>query len=58
MAERENNVRETWITGIGIVSCLGEGPDAHWQALGSGHPQADATTSGMIVRQSGLILTA
>ena len=32
------------ITGIGIVSCLGEGPDAHWQALGSGHPQADAAT--------------
>ena len=26
--------REAWITGIGIVSCLGEGPDAHWQALG------------------------
>jgi 3-oxoacyl-[acyl-carrier-protein] synthase II len=25
--------RETWITGIGIVSCLGEGPDAHWQGL-------------------------
>ena len=25
--------REAWITGIGIVSCLGEGPDAHWNAL-------------------------
>src|SRR5437879_726717 len=25
--------REIWITGIGIVSCLGEGPDAHWQGL-------------------------
>jgi 3-oxoacyl-[acyl-carrier-protein] synthase II len=25
--------RETWITGIGIVSCLGEGADAHWQGL-------------------------
>ena len=24
--------REAWITGIGIVSCLGEGADAHWQA--------------------------
>ena len=23
--------REAWITGIGIVSCLGEGPEAHWQ---------------------------
>ncbi|MEW6452786.1 MAG: beta-ketoacyl-ACP synthase [Pseudomonadota bacterium] len=28
--------REVWITGIGIVSTLGEGPDAHWQALSSG----------------------
>jgi len=28
--------RETWITGVGIVSCLGEGPDAHWQALNAG----------------------
>jgi len=36
--------REAWITGIGIVSCLGEGPDAHWQALCTGHPQADTTT--------------
>ena len=25
--------RETWITGIGIVSCLGEGADAHWHGL-------------------------
>jgi 3-oxoacyl-[acyl-carrier-protein] synthase II len=25
--------RETWITGVGILSSLGEGPDAHWQAL-------------------------
>ena len=24
------------ITGIGLLSCLGEGPDAHWQALTSG----------------------
>ena len=36
--------REAFITGIGIVSCLGEGPDAHWQGLSSGHPQGDATT--------------
>jgi 3-oxoacyl-[acyl-carrier-protein] synthase II len=36
--------REAWITGIGIVSCLGEGPEAHWQGLGSGHPRADGTT--------------
>ena len=31
--------REAWITGIGIVSCLGEGPEAHWQALMRGQPQ-------------------
>jgi 3-oxoacyl-[acyl-carrier-protein] synthase II len=24
---------EAWITGIGIVSCIGEGADAHWQGL-------------------------
>ena len=30
MAEAD---REAWITGIGIVSCLGEGPQAHWQKL-------------------------
>jgi 3-oxoacyl-[acyl-carrier-protein] synthase II len=28
--------RETWITGVGILSSLGEGPDAHWQALDAG----------------------
>jgi 3-oxoacyl-[acyl-carrier-protein] synthase II len=36
--------REAFITGIGIVSCLGEGQDAHWQALGAGNPQAGAAT--------------
>jgi 3-oxoacyl-[acyl-carrier-protein] synthase II len=25
--------REVWITGIGLTSSLGEGPDAHWQAM-------------------------
>src|SRR5438034_8738219 len=34
---------EAWITGIGIVSCLGEGPDAHWQGLL--HPQPSADTA-------------
>ena len=28
--------REAWITGIGIISCLGEGPQAHWQKLMDG----------------------
>jgi 3-oxoacyl-[acyl-carrier-protein] synthase II len=36
--------REVLITGIGIVSCLGEGPDAHWQRLMEGRPNADITT--------------
>ncbi len=36
--------REAWITGIGIVSCLGEGPDAHWQGLMAGKPAADTAT--------------
>jgi 3-oxoacyl-[acyl-carrier-protein] synthase II len=37
------SAREVWITGIGIVSCLGEGPDAHWQKLMEAHPSADST---------------
>jgi 3-oxoacyl-[acyl-carrier-protein] synthase II len=36
--------REVWITGIGIVSCLGEGPDAHWQKLNEAKPSADTQT--------------
>jgi 3-oxoacyl-[acyl-carrier-protein] synthase II len=32
---------EAWITGIGIVSSLGEGLDAHWDALQSGTINAD-----------------
>ena len=35
-ATRADAQREVWITGIGIVSTLGEGPDTHWQALTSG----------------------
>jgi 3-oxoacyl-[acyl-carrier-protein] synthase II len=33
---------EVWITGIGIVSCLGEGADAHWQGLSEGRVNVDA----------------
>ena len=39
-----DSVREAWITGIGIVSCLGEGPDAHWRALMQQEPRPDTTT--------------
>ena len=35
--------REAWITGIGIVSCLGEGADAHWQKLSAGESNVDQT---------------
>ncbi|MGQ3673417.1 beta-ketoacyl-ACP synthase [Xanthobacter sp. TB0136] len=37
--------REVWITGIGLLSSLGEGLDAHWNALNSGTaPVTDAET--------------
>ncbi len=36
----DNNLQnnEVWITGIGLLSSLGEGPQAHWDALQSGKP--------------------
>jgi len=37
------DAREVWITGVGIVSCLGEGIEAHWQALGK--PSTADTTA-------------
>src|SRR5246500_3985664 len=40
----DDSRREAWITGIGIVSCLGEGPDAHWHALGQKPPRPDTAT--------------
>lgn len=35
--------RETWITGVGIVSCLGEGGDAHWQKLMEAKPHGETS---------------
>lgn len=35
--------REAWITGIGLVSSLGEGLDAHRAALAGGEPKLDTT---------------
>jgi 3-oxoacyl-[acyl-carrier-protein] synthase II len=35
--------RPVLVTGIGILSCLGEGPDAHWQRLMEARPSADTT---------------
>jgi 3-oxoacyl-[acyl-carrier-protein] synthase II len=36
--------REAWITGVGIVSTLGEGLVAHWQGLGAPPGPADLET--------------
>jgi 3-oxoacyl-[acyl-carrier-protein] synthase II len=36
--------REALITGIGIISCLGDGADAHWEALCKGRSGVDAVT--------------
>ena len=41
--------REAVITGIGILSCLGEGPDDHWRRLMEGKPEAGANTIGPYV---------
>jgi 3-oxoacyl-[acyl-carrier-protein] synthase II len=41
--------REAVITGIGILSCLGEGRDDHWRRLMEGKPEAAATTIGPYV---------
>jgi 3-oxoacyl-[acyl-carrier-protein] synthase II len=39
-----DTTREVWITGVGVVSCLGEGPDAHWQGLNAAPGPADTAT--------------
>jgi 3-oxoacyl-[acyl-carrier-protein] synthase II len=39
-----NVPREAWITGIGIVSCLGEGAEMHWQRLNQTPPRPDIET--------------
>jgi 3-oxoacyl-[acyl-carrier-protein] synthase II len=36
--------REAWITGIGIVSCLGEGPDVTWQGFAERRTNIDGET--------------
>ncbi len=36
--------RDAMITGIGLVSCLGEGIEAHWSALNEFQPVVDSTT--------------
>ncbi|MTW15412.1 beta-ketoacyl-ACP synthase [Rhodoplanes serenus] len=36
--------REAWITGVGLVSCLGEGAETHWQKHDAAAPIHDDTT--------------
>ena len=38
-----NPPKEVWITGIGILSSLGEGLDAHWEALNAKRVNVDET---------------
>ncbi len=45
MPEARPSRREVWITGVGLVSSLGEGPAAHLEALAAGRaPVTDAET--------------
>lgn len=46
-----NARREVWITGIGLLSALGEGPEQHWQRLMAGGtpPYDDKTFAPYIV---------
>lgn len=44
MSQFPNNRRETWITGIGIVSSLGDGLEATWDALHQGRVNVDRKT--------------
>jgi 3-oxoacyl-[acyl-carrier-protein] synthase II len=44
MAADRAGAHEAWITGVGIVSSLGEGPQAHWRGLHAAPPPADAAT--------------
>jgi 3-oxoacyl-(acyl-carrier-protein) synthase len=37
------NGREAWITGIGLVSTLGDGSDATWQGLMAGRPNDEVS---------------
>jgi 3-oxoacyl-[acyl-carrier-protein] synthase II len=41
MSQLSADRRETWITGIGLVSSLGDGLEANWDALRSGRVNID-----------------
>ena len=40
---QSSSAKEVWITGIGIVSSLGEGLDVHWDALNQKRINIDDT---------------
>ena len=44
MTENPASTREAWITGIGLATSLGEGLDAHWDALNAKTINVDETT--------------
>jgi 3-oxoacyl-[acyl-carrier-protein] synthase II len=44
MSQFPKDRRETWITGIGIVSSLGDGLEATWDALHQGRANVDQKT--------------
>jgi 3-oxoacyl-[acyl-carrier-protein] synthase II len=41
---KADTAREAWITGVGIISTLGEGAQAHWRALHAAPGPGDAVT--------------
>ena len=41
---KNGQTEDVWITGIGLVSSLGEGCEEHWRRLNDGSPVVDATT--------------
>ncbi len=44
MTEATDTPVEVWVTGVGLASSLGEGLDAHWEALQTGRVNVDDKT--------------
>lgn len=43
------DAHEVWITGIGIVSCLGEGAETHWEALDAGRTETSDAFAPVLI---------